>query len=737
MIESISISGVATYDDSGVKIDNLKKVNFIYGANGTGKTTITRLLGNNEAPEFSKSSVTWKDDSPLPTLVYNRDFRNENFGKGKMAGVFTLGKATKEEKEAINQMDESLNEIKSNRDAKKESHSKCEIEEENVTNTFHEAAWKDVFKKYEDIFKDAFKGFMKSKKNFVKKLLSEFDSNNLTLKSLEELKEEASTIFGTAPSSLDLIAEIDYARILELEADPIWQKKIIGKSDINVAKLIQTLGINDWVHQGRNHIRDDGICPFCQEETITKSFRSELDSYFDKRFEEDAQQVKNLTKKYTEASKKLIESLEEIERKEKSNTDSKLNLELFSAKLKIVIAQLQANDRLVEGKGEELSRSIKLTSLKEQFEGIDKLIKSANDELKKHNKIVDNYGIEKDKFIDLVWKFLVEEYRIEINQYRSDIRNKKKQINTISDEISKFDKEYTKLNKGIEEANKKVTSVQPSIDEINKTLKSFGFLNFEIVRSNEDKNQYQIQRENGSNAESTLSEGEITFITFLYFLQIAKGGLTEDSVSNEKVLVIDDPISSLDSNVMFVVSHLIKRILENVRTSKDTIRQVLLLTHNVYFHKEMSYVKSKKAETSFWILKKRKHVSEIESHSNENPILNSYELLWRELQNLDNNDGATIQNTMRRIIEYYFKILGGYDDKDLIDKFSSSHEDQIICRSLLSWMHAGSHGIPDDLFIQTKDDNRKKYYKVFKQIFKNMGHDKHFEMMESSSDERN
>jgi len=36
MIESISISGVATYDHSGVKIDGLRKVGFIYGANGTG-----------------------------------------------------------------------------------------------------------------------------------------------------------------------------------------------------------------------------------------------------------------------------------------------------------------------------------------------------------------------------------------------------------------------------------------------------------------------------------------------------------------------------------------------------------------------------------------------------------------------------------------------------------------------------------------------------------------------------
>ena len=46
MIESISIKKVATYDDTGVQINDLKKVNFIYGANASGKTTISNYLYN-------------------------------------------------------------------------------------------------------------------------------------------------------------------------------------------------------------------------------------------------------------------------------------------------------------------------------------------------------------------------------------------------------------------------------------------------------------------------------------------------------------------------------------------------------------------------------------------------------------------------------------------------------------------------------------------------------------------
>ena len=112
MIESITVADVATYDDTGVRIIDFKKVNFIYGANGTGKTTITKLLNEEDLPEFSKCSVAWRAGIQLETLVYNKDFREHNFGKGKIDGVFTLGEATKEEKEAIELMVTQLQEIK-------------------------------------------------------------------------------------------------------------------------------------------------------------------------------------------------------------------------------------------------------------------------------------------------------------------------------------------------------------------------------------------------------------------------------------------------------------------------------------------------------------------------------------------------------------------------------------------------------------------------------------------------
>jgi len=96
MIESITIKNVATFDSSGIQINDLKKVNYIYGANASGKTTISNFLYSPDDETFINSGciVKWKDDQKLQTLVYNKNFREKSIGNGKLPGVFTLGEAT-------------------------------------------------------------------------------------------------------------------------------------------------------------------------------------------------------------------------------------------------------------------------------------------------------------------------------------------------------------------------------------------------------------------------------------------------------------------------------------------------------------------------------------------------------------------------------------------------------------------------------------------------------------------
>jgi len=733
MIKQIDIKNVATYDNQGVQFDDLKKVNFIYGANGCGKTTISNFIHDNSDPKFRNCSLTWQNALPLKGLVYNKEFRERNFGKGKLSGVFTLGEATAEQITEIQTKTEELKTIKSDGIQKRETLEKQKAEKEKLENDFKETAWTKVYKKYENDFKEAYGSHQKEP--FKNKLLQEFSSNNVQIETLENLKEKAETIFGEQPQRIDEINQISFDRVVEIEAIEIWKKIIVGKADVDISKLIQRLNINDWVNQGREYF-EDKTCPFCQQKTITDDFKTQIESFFDEAYINDIKLLKDLKLEYTSLTQNIINLLNGIEVNQKAFSNTKIDADKFSAYLKTLISQNVANNEYLNNKIKEPSRSVEPISTKEQLDLIAELINQANIEIKKHNNIVTNYATEKNNLIKAIWKYLIEQYRTDTTTFNSKKDSLEKGIANIEIQYKAKQGEYRKLDADIKNLNKNVTSIQPTIDEINRILKSFGFLNFEIVPT-EEEGFYQIQREDGSIAEATLSEGEITFITFLYYLQLTKGGISKDEVNNERVLVIDDPISSLDSNVLFVVSTLIKDIIKNIKADIGDVRQLILLTHNVYFHKEVSFIDGRTKtcnRTNFWILRKNDKVTGLQSFKMNNPIQSSYELLWQELKSDEVKSTLSIQNIMRRIIENYFKLLGKYGDDDLILKFETK-EQQEICRSLISWINDGSHSINDDLYVELQDRTIEVYKNVFKDIFILTNHQGHYNMMMNLTEE--
>jgi len=727
MIKQIDIKNVATYDNQGVQINNLKKVNFIYGANGCGKTTISNFVHDNSDPKFNNCSLTWQNALPLRVLVYNKEFRERIFGKGKLSGVFTLGKASVEQIKVIETKTEELNAIKAEVIQKRETLDKQKADKEKLENDFKEATWTKVYKKHEIAFKEAFVG-SSQKESFKSKLLQEFSSNTAILETLENLKSKAETIFGEQPERIDEISQVSFDRIVVIEATEIWGKIIVGKADVDIAKLIQRLNINDWVNQGRDYI-EDTTCPFCQQKTITEDFKMQLESFFDETYLNDIKILKELKQEYNTLTQNIINVLNGIETNQKAFINSKLDLDKFSAYLKTLVSQNATNNEYLNNKIKEPSRSIELISLKEQLDLITELINQSNIEIKMHNNIVTNYATEKSSLIKAIWKFLIEEYKTDTTTFNGKKDGLEKGIANLETQHKTKQEEYRKLDTEIKNLNKNVTSIQPTIDEINRILKSYGFLNFEIVPTQEE-GFYQIQREDGSIAEATLSEGEITFLTFLYYLQLTKGGISEDEVNNERVLVIDDPISSLDSNVLFVVGTLIKDIIKNIKADIGNIRQLIMLTHNVYFHKEVSFIDGKRTcdKTNFWILRKNEKVTGLQSFEMNNPIKSSYELLWQELKSDEVKSTLTIQNIMRRIIENYFRLIGKYRDEYLILKFETK-EEQEICRSLISWINDGSHSINDDLYVELQDRTIEVYKNIFKDIFVKTKHEGHYNMM--------
>ncbi len=745
-ISQIVLKNAATFDENGASFEDLNSINFIYGANGSGKTTTSSFLKNlaenrdenRIEDKFANSKIEWYGES-LKIEVYNKQFKEEQFRNSQVKGIFTLGKKTNENLENIESKKESINKENEKKTKNEKSLQKLKKEREEKEKDFTDSCWEKLYKKKEEDFKETLKGF-KRKENFKEKILEEFknnEHNESEIVKLEKLKENIRIIFSKNQTEL-VPLEYNLTDFDSVENHSIWEQKIVGSDDVAIADLIKKLSNEDWVAQGREYLSKDGnACPFCQKETITEEFKKQLELYFDTSYQESTETIKKMKEDYTNKTDEVLERLDEIVETEQKNQQTKLNTEIFKRIVETLRSKINGNWQKMHDKSKEMSRSFKLESTKNEIKEIRDLIDTANQQIANHNEMIKDIQNQKKICKEQTWKFLVNEFKSDIQEYNKEDCGLEKGIKKLENEISEIEGKIKELENEIRELEKNMVSIKPIVNKINTLLKGYGFTNFSLACT-EDEKSYRIQREDGQLVGETLSEGEVTFITFLYYYHLTKGSLKENDIPKNKVLVIDDPISSLDSNILFIVSVLVKDLVKETTEEKTNIKQVIILTHNTYFYKEITLeydLKYYKGKYSFWIIKKDNNVSKIEKFE-ENPVKNSYELLWQEVRwaKEKNISWVSLQNVMRRIIEYYFRILGSFKHNDSLSKYFENIEEKQVFNSFISWFHDGSHGISDDLFVQSQDTSIETYLKVFENIFKVTGHEAHYKMMMESLD---
>ncbi len=732
VIQSISISSVATYAATPERMEGLSMFNFLFGSNGTGKSTVGRLIADES--KFTTCSITWSAGTKLQPLVYNHDFVERNFNQSsEIKGVFTLGEKQLSTIEKIAKAKGELDELTRNI--------------ENLTQTLQgedgsggkkaelaslEASIKDKCwaqkQKHDATLQGGFEGFRNSSERFKSKVLAEHASNSAALLKLVELETKAKSVFGPSPTTEISVPSVDFNKILAYETVAILQKRVIGKEDVDIAAMINKLGNSDWVREGRAFYDvNEGTCPFCQQ--ITKlGFAQSLNAYFDETFLTDSKAIDNLVTNYGAEATRIQQQLASII----ASPSKFLDVEKLKAEKELLDTKIVLNKQRLAGKKKEASQVVKLDSLSNVSAAINVLICTANTQASEHNKMVTNLATERATLTEQVWKFVVEELKADLDTFKTSKDSLDKAITSLTTKIQVATAEKEKKVAEIRELEKQSTSIQPTIEGINNLLASFGFQGFKLAKATTG-NAYRLLRSDGSDAKATLSEGEKTFVTFLYFFHLLKGSESESGMTIDRIVVFDDPVSSLDSDILFIVGSLIKGLFDEVRAGTGHIKQIFVLTHNVYFFKEVTHSSKRRNvamnEETFWIVRKPGLVSKLEKQTT-NPIKTSYEMLWAEVRKSERSNLA-IQNTLRRILENYFKILGGFEFDDLCAMFDG--KEKFICNSLCSWVHDGSHYAHDDLYVSIDDSMVDSYLKVFRSIFEKSGHIAHYQMMMANS----
>lgn len=743
------MNNIATYEN--VSIDNLKQFNYFFGSNGVGKTTISRIIENendssnlnkNTANIFDTCKVNWLNNNKMQAFVYNVDFVNRNFGQ-QLKGIFTLGSDSKNAQEKIETIRKEIENIGKDVDnlrqqcGQKQPISGKYKKLDDIETRYKEEFWKlckTLKKSYEYIAENCLKGFVGDSSKFKNQVLQKYDyhkngkfSNNLDI---GEISKKAKVIFD---KTIIPIAEIvlDTGTVNTYEKSALLQEVIVGKKDVEIGAMIESIGNSDWVKQGVVHLqKSKDKCPFCQQKLLI-DLKKQLENYFDASFEQKKSQIDSLLSNYTIQVKNIIENFD------KNLDDEKYQnfLEVKTLKDKRTILDTLTNENIneIKKKQENLSTSIILKDTQGVLGEILSLIGSANEKIDKQNQMVQNRNKEQKDLMGQVWEYIVSQQKDNIENYLNQKDQLEKGIKCLEEKIKGYEDVIAKRQIEIGKLEKQITSIKPICDGINNILKNFGFTSFKLEISKDEKN-YSLKRNDGSVVKNDLSEGEKNFLCFIYFYYLLQGGFDNTQTMNDRIVIIDDPVSSLDNDILFVVSTLVRRIIESSKENNN-IKQIFFLTHNIYFFKQVTYRANNKEHNKykgkqmFYVVKKLNDNTQVALYE-DNPIKTGYELLWNEIRELNCNK-ATIQNTMRRIIEDYFKLLGGLDIyKDIIDKFDES--DKIIVNSLLAFEHAGSHssGVLDDIYFTTLDDGQvAKYKNIFREIFEKSNHIAHYNMM--------
>lgn len=727
MITKISMKNVASYKDE-TTLETDKRINLIYGLNGTGKTQISKFLANQEDENFKDCNIEGLNNEEI--LVYNQDFIEKNFyNTDKQQGIFTLSEENANVKQEIENWQKELMGLKSSQN---ENEGKLKEKQEDIIkieNDFKEDIWK-IKQNHSGNFKDFFEGKMGSKEsflNFIKSKIGEVLSLDVINQNmnLEELKKQYTFLTDTTQVKLENINEISNIEFSNIENNAIFNEIIIGNQDSVVANLINKLGNEDWVKDGFDKyvLQDSQTCPFCQKDTITQEFKSYLENYFDKTYEERIKEVEKLNDEY----QNLFSNTPSIEIFYRRDIlDSKdLEFEKLYSQVKL---KLEKNIKKIQEKIKEPSKKIELEKTEEVFQNLNDYIKQIQQKIIEFNGKLDNQESELKELEKAFWKFAIFEKKEIIEKYNKDKKEQEINKGVLDKENQTIKDSIQHIENTIKEKQKEVINIQEAVDRINNYLKDLGILSFCIKIQDDEKQEYIIVRE-GENKPSfkTLSEGEKTLISFLYFLQLCQGKKEKDEAILDKIIVIDDPISSLSFNYIYEIAQLIKHTFFD---SENLYKQIFIFTHNLYFYHEFFKIINKEDKknniTSFRIFKNQNNFSCISSLKRDE-ILNDYQAYWQILKEYKQKKThkAIIPNTMRNILENF---IGFVYAKKLIDIVNEYFANDIQYKAFYRYISRESHSDRENI-SDVKDIDINMFFEAFENFFNKLKHEEHYEKM--------
>lgn len=744
-------------------------INFFFGRNGAGKSTISEMIQAN-------TGLTWRSGQTADdynVLAFDQQFISDHFSNfDDLAGVFTLNKINIETQKKIDQLGKDKEKLLADMGKKNEV-----IEQKGQTRISLKSDSQTRMMRLTDTVRKKFELAMSGKK-ITKTFCPEVEKKQPVEHTEEEIMELYAVAYEKSAQIYPLLKKSDeYPGKYDLSGASYLGESIVSTSDTKFARIMENLGNTDWVKEGHTKYlkKADGICPFCHNPLDHQHFEKELKECFDEEYQDSVNAVASFQFAYSSMTEEMIRILE-------GNTSSEFpraDFTIYKEKLERLKTIIQNNLQLIQKKVEKPAEKVILRDIDALISEIDTIIADINTQIQANNDAYSKKRETKIKCDKLLWEYLAFLVKDEIADFKTKDDAIAEEIKTLEKEKGLLRQSYLDKDAEIKAESGNTVNTDEAFESMNIMLKDSGFQGFSLRKKPGVKNRYEVVRD-GNKPVKRLSEGERNFIAFLYFYHLVKGSgaadaaiitstgkFTDATDRRDKIVVIDDPVTSMDSGTLFIVSSMVREMISVCHNNIEVlhpditgtyIKQIFILTHNAYFHREVTYNMVEYYDcVTFYMVRKTDNHSSItpcieyakelsDDDKNVNPVQNAYTALWTEYQELQSS--IPLLNVIRRILQYYFLELCGYQGGNIRDIILKKNKAEFIKKradgsiddmdyhlasSMLSYID-NDYSFIDGFNLIQESVEPKQYRKVMKKIFDKLGQSQHYRMMTHDED---
>lgn len=681
------------YANETLTID--KKISFIFGKNGTGKSTLVSLFKEQVHNEYDVRCF-----QGFEGVV----------GEEEKLNAVILGKENNEIDEQINKLESIIRDKEYNIEKIKEEISPSSEKNNKLYKILkkHENAYRKQEKKIENFLVESAKkikimnspriaSINYNKNNFESEIKN---ANSLTDNEIRRHKEIIET--ETKKATKISYKSTDFEKLIEV-VNSLMMKKVQEKEKI--AEISGNSEKTSFAERGLSIHNANEKCSFCGN-IISIDRYQKLEKYF------LADEVKFLREELNRTMEFITNEIKRLEDVSfvtncfySEYTEEALELSKnFNNDKILVIDFLNKLYEACDNKQKEMfeiSSKIEIkipNSVENYINYYNKLVVKNNSgdiEVKQKEsenalryneikKLLEEFDYENEKYI-------LSELKIEFEKDRAIINSKNEKIEEINKEITKIKQEI--INLQAKTKNEKILA-----EKINKKLKLYVNFNLEYLEDSSDEGFYMVRCKNTNDLRNVtqLSSGEKNIIAFLYFIN--KLNEINDKKLLPKLVIFDDPMTSNDDKMQYLIIEELCSLINNLKDDE----KIIIMTHNNHFYLNIKYKYSDYKKNIFLRLNSDGHKTHIiKLKDSAEYFRTNYEALWMELIFIYENSPYEdmILNPIRRIIETFTKF-------NCINK-SYMLEHVTGAEKLIN---VNSHSIDDstaELFVGTKKDAMK------------------------------